>query len=231
MKYFILAFSFLIAGATFSQSKKKQIESLENRVDSLGKVNLTLELRSDLDAEFIKMMHGNQSELLEEVTVLQKEYEELLKELARSEKRADSLEKVISQLNKPKKEEKAKPSTTNTTSTNSMNNPFGNSGFGSGGGFGQDSGHGNGFSKGRVRLNNVDVRTISIEEDAKIYYKLTVDSDGNVVAFRHYKSKTTTTDQNLINKIGYAIKKQVKFNKAPGAPLIYHDYTIAIKAY
>ena len=129
-----------------------------------------------------------------------------------------------------------------SSSTQQTSNPFGDggSGGGQGGGdgtgFGQDSGEGTGsgsgigFGKGRTRQNNVDVHNISIETDASIYYKLTVDSDGNVVAFSHIGSQTTTTDQTLINKIGYAIKKQVKYNKAAGAPLEYQFYTIHVKA-
>jgi hypothetical protein len=133
--------------------------------------------------------------------------------------------------------------TTNTSSGgNQSSNPFGDggSGGGTGGGngtgFGQDSGEGTGtgsgigFGKGRTRLNNVDVHNISIETDASIYYKLTVDSNGNVVAFSHNGSKTTTTNLNLINKIGVAIKKQVKYNVAKGAPLEYQFYTIHVKA-
>lgn len=130
-----------------------------------------------------------------------------------------------------------------SSSTQTSSNPFGDggdgggTGGGSGTGFGSDSGSGTGsggpgigFGKGRVRQNNVKVNDISIETDAKIYFKLTVDSDGNVVDFSHYASKTTTTDQNLINQIGYAIKKQVKYNKAAGSPLVYQDYTISVKA-
>lgn len=132
--------------------------------------------------------------------------------------------------------------TTNTSGGNQSSNPFGDggSGGGSGGGngtgFGQDDGEGTGtgsgigFGKGRTRLNNVDVHNISIETDASIYYKLTVDSKGNVVAFSHLASKTTTTNLNLINKIGVAIKKQVKYNEAKGAPLEYQFYTIHVKA-
>ncbi len=155
---------------------------------------------------------------------------------------------------------KTKPSQTTTqtggqaTTTNSQNttntssggqqssNPFGDggngggSGGGNGTGFGQDSGEGTGtgsgigFGKGRTRLNNVDVRDITIETDASIYFKLTVDSKGNVVAFSHNASKTTSTNLNLINKIGYAIRKQVKYNEAKGAPLEYQFYTIHVKA-
>lgn len=141
--------------------------------------------------------------------------------------------------------------TTNTTkntpseasTTTQSSNPFGTGGNNDGPGTGNGTGVGTtdgssgtgtstgiGIAKGRIRQNNVKVNDISIETDAKIYFKLTVDSDGNVVDFSHYASKTTTTDQNLINQIGYAIKKQVKYNKAAGSPLVYQDYTISVKA-
>jgi hypothetical protein len=132
---------------------------------------------------------------------------------------------------------------TNTASTNKpSNDPFysggdgDGSGGGSGGGFGPDSGTGSGSGDGgigygtRTRQSNVDVQNITIETDAKIAYKLTVDSDGNVVAFTYYGSKTTTTDLTLINKIGVEIKKQVKYSKKKNAPLVYVDYTVNVRA-
>ena len=132
---------------------------------------------------------------------------------------------------------------TNTASTNRpSDNPFGSggdgggSGGGSGGGFGPDTGNGTGNGDSgigfgtRTRQSDVDVQNITIETDAKIAYKLTVDSDGNVVAFTYYGSKTTTTDLTLINKIGYEIKKQVKYSKKKNAPLVYVDYTVSVRA-
>ncbi len=132
---------------------------------------------------------------------------------------------------------------TNNASTNRpSNDPFGTGGNddggggGGGGGFGPDNGQGSGNGDpgigfgSRKRLGSVDVQNISIETDAKIFYKLTVDSDGNVVAFTYYASKTTTTDLTLINKIGYEIKKQVKYSKSKNSPLVYQDYTISVKA-
>lgn len=136
----------------------------------------------------------------------------------------------------------ANNNTNNASTNNPSDNPFGSGGSGggngggSGGGFGQDNGHGTGSGDPgigigtRKRLGNVDVQNITIETDAKIFYKLTVDSDGNVVAFTYYASKTTTTDLTLINKIGYEIKKQVKYSKSPNSPLVYQDYTINVKA-
>jgi len=132
--------------------------------------------------------------------------------------------------------------TTNTSGGNNSSNPFGDGGSGggqgggTGPGFGEDEGEGSGTggigfgSKNRTRMNNVDVGDIYIETDASIYYKLTVDSKGNVVAFSHISSSTTTTDLTLINKIGVAIKKQIKYTEAPGAPLEYQFYTIHVKA-
>ncbi len=132
----------------------------------------------------------------------------------------------------------------NTASTTQQSdNPFaqGGSGGGQGGGngtgFGSDNGNtagtgnGNGTgAAGRTRLNNVSVGGIYIDTDAKIGYKLTVDAQGNVIAFTTVKGNTTTTNQSLINKIGFAIKKQVKYNKASGASLVYVFYTVYVKA-
>ncbi|MFT5777478.1 MAG: hypothetical protein ACI837_000412 [Crocinitomicaceae bacterium] len=130
-----------------------------------------------------------------------------------------------------------KPSTTTQS-----NNPFetggdgGGTGGGSGTGMGTDSGSGTGGSqgtgsgKGRVRLSHVSVSGIRIDTDATIGFKLTVDAQGNVIAFQNVKGTTTTTDQLLINKIGTAVKRQVKFNKDPGSALIYQFYTIHVKA-
>ncbi|MFT5860341.1 MAG: hypothetical protein ACI865_002451 [Flavobacteriaceae bacterium] len=132
----------------------------------------------------------------------------------------------------------------NTASTTVQDpNPFatggdgGGEGGGSGDGFGTDSGNTNGGGSGtgtgaagRKRLNNVSVNGIYINTHATIGFKLTVDAQGNVIAFTNVKGTTTTTDQNLINKIGYAIKKQVKFNKDPGSPLVYQFYTVRVKA-
>lgn len=128
-----------------------------------------------------------------------------------------------------------KPSTSNPSNT-----PFDEGGYsnkpGTGTGVGgkdegQVSGNGEtGYDASRKRLENVDVQNVTIETDAKIFYKLTVDADGNVVAFTYYAAKTTTTDLTLINKIGYEIKKQVKYSKSKNSPLVYQDYTVTVRA-
>lgn len=250
MKYIIFVCAILCAGTSFSQSKKKQIESLQRelelakthldsvdfRLDSLQRVNWQLE-NTMLEQE-------DTINLLREATKEQdKQTKQQLAELNRLNERIQELESKQEKRAEPKVEKNTtgnptvKPGMNHTNVNSSPDyNPFGSggenpfaSGGGSGSGFGTGSQEGIGFGT-RTRLNNVDVQNITIETDAKIYYKLTIDSDGNVVAFTYYASKTTTTDLTLINKIGYEIKKQVKYSKKPNAPLVYVDYTVNVKA-
>lgn len=119
-------------------------------------------------------------------------------------------------------------SETNTTTTQS-NDPFASGGNGTGtdGGdgntFGNDSGtgtngtSGSGTGTGRVRLNDPVIKDLKHSSDEYIYLKLTIDGQGNVIRAYNIKAKTTTTDQKLINRVIYEVKKQVKYNKNPGA--------------
>jgi hypothetical protein len=135
------------------------------------------------------------------------------------------------------------PNSQNDPSTSQQsNNPFasGGSGNGDSGGdgdtFGGDSGTGTGGNggggtgKGRVRLNDVNIANLVYNSDEKIYLKLVIDAQGNVVQVINLKGKTTTTDQILINKVKVAVKKQVKYNKESGAPLVAVYYTVKINA-
>lgn len=121
-------------------------------------------------------------------------------------------------------------------------NPFadGGQGGGDGGGtgdtFGGDSGTGTGGNggtgtgKGRVRLTHVSIDNLQYNSDEHIHFKLVIDAQGNVVQVYNIKGKTTTTDQILINKLKIAVKKQVKYNKQPGAPLATVFYSFKIDA-
>ena len=66
--------------------------------------------------------------------------------------------------------------------------------------------------------------------DVTIHLKLTIDANGNVIAAYNIKAKTTTTNQILINKVINEVKKQVKYNKEPGAPLAKVFMPVNIKA-
>ena len=130
---------------------------------------------------------------------------------------------------------------TNTT-THQSNDPFANGGNGSGndGGdgktFGTDSGSGtngnggNGNGDGRTRLNDPNVNDLQSNVDATIHLKLTIDAEGNVVAAMNISAQTTTTNQILINRVITEVKKQVKYNKDPGAPLAKVYMRVGIKA-
>ncbi len=133
------------------------------------------------------------------------------------------------------------PNSQNTpTTTTQSNNPFatGGNSNNTGGGtgpFGQDAGSsgtgpgGSGNGDGRTRLNDPHVEHIETNVNVTIYLKLTVNADGNVVSAVS-TSKTTTTDQRIINQVIAAVKSQVKYNKDPGAGLVSVFLTVRINA-
>jgi len=115
------------------------------------------------------------------------------------------------------------------SNTKKSNNPFGSGGGGDSGTgsgvFGQDKGvsgsgpGGIGDGAGRIRLNDPVVDNIMSDENHLISLRLTINAEGNVVAVQNIASKTTTTDQRIINQVIAAVKAQVKYNKKPGAGL------------
>lgn len=128
-----------------------------------------------------------------------------------------------------------------STSTQQSTNPFGTGGSdgkggsGSGGPFGDDKGTGGsgpggpGSGEGRIRLNDPQVEHITTNVNVTIYLKITINADGNVVSAIS-TSKTTTTDQRIINQVIAAVKSQVKYNKDPGASLATTFLTVKVNA-
>lgn len=237
MRYFILAVSLIIAGASFSQSKKEQIAMLQHQLDSVKAISAESAVKFDKlkkENEVLrKIMKGYVYQIDTLVTIvnnLRSENDQLKRE---NETPSEKAEKKTEQVRLHSTNSRSK----SNQSTNEPGNPFGDpfsmgDGQGNGGagkGFGVDSGQRIGFSKDRTRLNNVHVTDIQIDEEASIYYKLTVDQHGNVVAFSYIKYKTTTTNTTLINRLGEEIKKQVKYNKSSNTSLEYQYYTIHVK--
>lgn len=115
----------------------------------------------------------------------------------------------------------------NTSSTSQQsNNPFGSGGSngsnGPGGTFSGSNGpgvdgHGGGVE--RKRQNDLQLDHLDFSERAIVSLILTIDAQGNVVSATCNKSKTTTTNQIIINKVISEVKRQLKYNKDPGAPL------------
>jgi|GEM_PF-5824634 len=122
------------------------------------------------------------------------------------------------------------------TTSNQDQNPFGSGGNSSGGGFGNDDG---GYSKGtgpgigsgetRIRLNNPSVDHIESDVDVLINLKVTINEEGSIVS-AFSTSKTTTTDQRIINQVISAVKEQVKYSKSPGAVMVTQYLSIKINA-
>jgi hypothetical protein len=118
---------------------------------------------------------------------------------------------------------------TNTSSTvTQSNDPFGSGGdngdTGQGSTFGNSQGtgtggDGNGSGIVRKRITTPIFDHLESSERATIVLVVTIDAQGNVVSATCNKSKTTTTNQILINRVIKEVRKQVKYNKDPGAPL------------
>ena len=128
---------------------------------------------------------------------------------------------------------------TNTSSTTTQSSdPFGSGGnngeTGQGNTFGNSTGpgtgdNGNGSGIARVRLNDPVFNNLQSNEHATITLILTIDGQGNIVSATCNKSKTSTTNQILINRVIKEVQRQVKYNKDPGAPLTKVSMTVKVK--
>ncbi len=166
---------------------------------------------------------------------------------------APQTEKMLTQSNSDTKvnsgasNNQTAPNSENRSSSTqrSTHNPFGSggdgggSGSGSGKGFGNDAGNGgqgnglgsgNGTAKPRIRLNDPKVDHIKTDVSVVINLKLTISENGEVVSASNIASKTTTTDQRIINQVISEVKKQVKYNKDPGAGMVQVYLTVRINA-
>jgi hypothetical protein len=135
----------------------------------------------------------------------------------------------------------SKTNTNNTASTTTQSkNPFGTGGnngkngagtspFGNDTGTGGDGPGGGGGGEGRTRLNDPSIDHIQTDVDITINLKVTVNAEGIVVSALS-TSKTTTTDQRIINQVIAAVKNQVKYSKSPGAGLVTQYITVKINA-
>ncbi|TAF87666.1 MAG: hypothetical protein EAZ48_03255 [Flavobacteriia bacterium] len=111
----------------------------------------------------------------------------------------------------------------------SGNGPFGGNGNGSG--EGDDGiGSGRGSGKGRVRLNSVSLPSYESDFDCRIGFMVQVNSEGQVINVRSVRSITTCADDRIISDIKERIKREVKYNKSPGAVVVEMNYTIDLKA-
>ena len=99
--------------------------------------------------------------------------------------------------------------------------------FGSGA---SGSGSGSGPGLSRKRLNDATLPTYYTDYDCKIHLKLSINSNGDVFTATCIKSKSTCTDQQIINQVISEIIKQVKYEKSVGTSVNYAFYTVLINS-
>ena len=126
---------------------------------------------------------------------------------------------------------------------NSAPNPFGTGGGnetgqgklggpGSVEGEGKDDGTGKGYGSGenRIRKNNPKLDQFRTDVDITINLKLIINSSGKVVSATNIASKTTTTDNRIINGVISEVMKQVKYDEKKNARDEYVYITCKIRA-
>ncbi len=141
-------------------------------------------------------------------------------------------EKILTQKKNPKSSSNTGESNktnannqTNTSTTTTQNDdPFaqggedGGLGGGRGGKIGKDNGKydgkGNSDPAKRIRLNDPNFENIEVERVVRVNLQMSIDENGQIISARS-TSKTTTTDQRIINRVISEVKKQVRYNKDP----------------
>jgi hypothetical protein len=166
----------------------------------------------------------------------------------RVDKPKEQIQEIITGKSKRSSDKSGKSNKTNGNDANNeasttvqSQDPFGSGGSGgkNGAGNGPFSGPGNsddgddGPGKGdggRLRISNVILPLYDNDFDVSIHLQLTVNENGEVVAAKSIKSKTTCSDQRIINQVVNEVIRQVKYKKENGAGLIYTFYTVKILA-
>jgi hypothetical protein len=225
-------FFLLISLTAFSQSKKELRVEIDLLKSQQAQLNLAHQIQVD---QLTKKVDSLNRVITRQTNQSQLDHSTIVRLREELDTTTDSLNRVNSLLTSKqakKKEEKTKAVTPVTIKKDDpFVNPFGSGGSGNGSGMtygsnGSGTGSGPGAG-GRTRLNNVSINHIECEQDATIYFKLTIDENGDVLS-ASVTSKTTTTDQQLINQVKAAVIQQVKFSKSPGAEPTIMFYTVKI---
>ena len=167
----------------------------------------------------------------------------------RVDKPKEQIQEIITGKSKRSSDKSGKSNKTNGNDANNeasttvqSQDPFGSGGSGgkNGAGNGPFSGPGNsddgdgGLGKGngesRLRISNANLPQYDIDYESNIHLQLTVNANGEVVAAKCIKSKTTCYDQRIINQVINEVMRQVKYKKENGAGLVYTFYTVKILA-
>lgn len=113
----------------------------------------------------------------------------------------------------------------------------GSSGSGSGVSFGSGTGDSGTGDPGdmedspiRRQISSVNLSMIKTASDETIMLQIAIDGGGNVSKASVIKSKTTTTDQALIDQVIKEVKRQLKYSPNTGAALKYDVFTVKLRA-
>ena len=89
-----------------------------------------------------------------------------------------------------------------------------------------------GYGNGSGRTRKCDIKTSDIEssEDATIVLRLTINSEGKVIDAKNIASKSSTTNQIILEEVIAAVIRDVCYNKKPGARQEIKEETIFIRA-
>ncbi len=132
-----------------------------------------------------------------------------------------------------------------SSSPHKANNPFGDGGTGGGegggngdlfgnghgtGGEGNGEGDGYGDGRDRIRINDPVLPKYNTDIDLKVHLKLTVSGSGDVTNAVCIKSKTTTTDQSIINDVVRQVIKQVRYKKDAKDRPAFCFFTVKVNA-
>ena len=114
--------------------------------------------------------------------------------------------------------------------TQDINVGLNNSNSGGGAGTGEGPSFGGTTDLDRIRIKDPILPRYNTDVDLKVHLKLIVAGDGSVINAVCIKSKTTTTDQTIINDVIREVKKQVLYKKDPEGRSGVCYYTVNIKA-
>jgi hypothetical protein len=230
MKNLVVCIFIILGFVSFSQSKKKLRSSiavleisLRERNDSIDKLQNKINGIEKINSSLIR----NQEILVDSLHVLKSENTILAKKLKNT---IDSVNREI-----PNGVNNTKKVTKKTTTTTFQNDdPFstGGEGGGRGGKFvpdnGNNDGKGNSDPKTRIRLNDPNFDNIEVERVIRVNLQMTIDENGQIVTARS-TSKTTTTDQRIINRVISEVKRQVRYNKDPDTSPVMVYLTVGLE--
>lgn len=240
MKNIIFLLFIFLVSTTQAQSKKelrKIVLEQQQKIQQLDSTLLDAQDRLVRKDEKIHLLNRSFKSANEDKRRYRKTVYQTTTSIQRLQNKNNELEIELAhwkKIKKPmKKPQKDKVSNNPFGSGGSGNTQFGRGGSGSGS-FGQEGdgpGRGGfGDGSGRTRLNDPKVDNITTDKNHTIYLRAKINADGKIVTVYNLATKTTATDQRILNQVIAAVKSQVRYSKKAGARLELVYLTIKVHA-